>query len=78
MLQNQPNEWVVFAIPGTDRAQYWARGTSEFSVNYDYSAFPFDRQGSSPLLSSHRARHSELCLTIVLVCVAGRGSSSES
>ena len=58
MLQNQPNEWVVFAIPDTDRAQYWARATSEFSVNYDYSAFPFDRQGSFPLLSSHPARHS--------------------
>ena len=63
MLQNQPNEWVVFAIPGTDHAQYWARGTSEFSVNYNYHAFPFDRQGSVPLLSFHRARHSELGLT---------------
>jgi len=44
-LQDQPNEWIVYAVPGTeDRVQYWARGTSTFSSTFSYGAFPFDKQ----------------------------------
>ena len=43
-MQNQPNEWILFAVPNSNRVQYWARGTSQFSSTFKYGAFPFDRQ----------------------------------
>lgn len=43
-VQNMPNDYTVFAVPGSNRVQYWTRGTSKFSASFDYGAFPFDRQ----------------------------------
>lgn len=58
-MQDQPNEWIVYAVPGTeDRVQYWARGTSTFSSTFSYGAFPFDKQRLQfRIMTEVRANH---------------------